>query len=126
VGPQTRAGWTAKLVYKIDSAADASSIEEAIFQSDIPAIAQWSTNTCKQLPCNACVRIIKIRASKDIRHLGPRNADTNASKTLDSVIVAKVQQTVQHEAERIYFAVDWGCTKKERPATRGGLWDTRR
>ena len=102
MGPETRIGCTAELIHKIDLV----SIEEAVFQTHVPAVAQWSTNACKQLPCKAGIRIIKIRTSKDICHFGPCNADAAASKSLDAVIVAKVEQTVQHEAERIDFAID--------------------
>ena len=122
MGPQTRIVCAANLIDQVDFI----SIEEAVFQSDIPAIAQWRTNACKQLPCKTGIRIIKIRAGKDVRYFGPCNADAAASKALDAVIVAKVQQAVQHEAERIDFTIDCGWAKKVRPAAAYGLWDTRR
>ena len=121
MGPQTRIVCAANLIDQVDFI----SIEEAVFQSDIPAIAQWRTNACKQLPCKTGIRIIKIRAGKDARYFGPCNADAAASKALDAVIVAKVQQTVQHEAKRVDFTIDRGCAEKGTRA-RGCRWDTRR
>jgi len=105
VATQTRIGRTTKLVYEIDLVR----IEETVLQADIPAIAQWCTNACDRLPGKTGIRIIKIRARKDIRDFGPCNADTAADKALNPVIVAEVEHAVQHEAERIYFAVDREC-----------------
>ena len=119
MGPQTRIGCTAELVDEIDLV----SVKEAILQSHIPAVAQWSANACKQLPCKAGIRIVKIRASKDVRHFGPCNADAAASKALDAVIVAEVQQRIQHEAERIDFTVDRKHTGYSWTSTRSERWN---
>ena len=124
MGPQTRIGCAAKLVDEIDLVC----IEETVLQANIPAIAQRCANAGNCLPCKTGVRIIKIRTGKDIRHFGPGNADTAADKSLNTIIVTKVEHAVQHEAERIDFAIDversgssGAATRKLRHTWRTGL-----
>ena len=77
-------------------------VEEAILQTNIPVAAERSANAGNRLPSQTRIRIInKAGETVDaVVSLDAGNPDAAANETVDAVIIAKIQHTVQHEAER--------------------------
>src|SRR3546814_1836946 len=85
------------------------SIEEAILQACINVLRDGHTNASQSLPGKYGIRVID-----DVFRILTHARDTSATadKSLQAVIRAEVQQTIQHKAESAVVALG-ACARSE-------------
>ena len=79
----------------------AVSIEEAILQANIPMIVKRSTNPRNHLPGEARIRIVDRIAERvqAVACLHSGHTAASSDKAVQAIIVAKIEQAVEHEAK---------------------------
>src|SRR3546814_20473715 len=87
-------------------------IEEAILQADVDAVAERSANARDRLPGKARVRIVEERTRENGFDRNAGDTGTAADKALKAIVVAEVEQTVDHEAEHVRIASQIGVPSK--------------
>ena len=98
---QTAANVTARAINQIDVV----DVEKTILQTNVPAIAQRSTDACKCLPSETCVRIIKPAWPNTVDRIvmiDASHTNTATNETLQTIVIAKVKHAVEHETECIH------------------------
>ncbi|OWK27645.1 hypothetical protein SPMU_33710 [Sphingomonas mucosissima] len=81
---------------------DIAGVEEAILQRRVDVLGQRCANARDALPCEHGVRVVQEAAALVDRDtvLDTRHTGTTADEALDAVIVAEIEHTVDHEAQR--------------------------
>src|SRR3546814_15399500 len=81
---------------------DVVGVEEAILERHVQMIAERRANAGEALPREDRVRIVEERSARRERVIGldASDTDTAADEALNAVIVAEIEQAVEHEAQR--------------------------
>ena len=92
-------------------------VEETILQANVDVVAERSANARNRLPRKARVRIVEERTRENGFDRNAGDTGATADKALKAVVVTEVEQTVDHEAERVRIAVQIGVAGKATGAT---------